>query len=61
MHALEEDIAKYEGEYDYVYAPIREQRIERVRELGLVSPEWDPAPQVGDSPSWKPITRSTTR
>lgn len=48
MHALEEDIAKYDGVYDEGYAPIRARRLERVRELGLVSPDWEPAPQVGD-------------
>ena len=48
MHALEEDIAKYHGRYDDGYAPIREDRLRRVRELGLVPEDNDPAPLVGD-------------
>ncbi|MEW4527987.1 arylsulfatase [Maioricimonas sp. JC845] len=47
MHALEEDIAKYRGRYDDGYEPVRRRRLERVRELGLVSPDWEMAPQVG--------------
>lgn len=48
MHALEEDIEQFAGMYDGGYAPIREARIERLLELGLIDPEWEPAPLVGD-------------
>jgi len=36
MHALEKDIAKYEGKYDAGYDAIRNARYERMIELGLI-------------------------
>ena len=36
MHALEKDIAKYEGKYDGGYEAIRKARYERMIELGLI-------------------------
>jgi arylsulfatase len=40
MHALERDIAKYEGVYDDGFEPIRAQRLQRARELGVLDPKW---------------------
>lgn len=37
MHALEHDIAKYEGKYDAGYDAIRDARYQRMIELGLIS------------------------
>ena len=48
LHALEEDIAKYRGRYDAGYGPIRLARFERLKELGLISPQWELSPQVGN-------------
>jgi arylsulfatase len=48
MHALPEDIAKYKGVYDAGYDAIRQARIQRLRELKLMSNSWTPAPTVGD-------------
>ena len=48
MHALEEDVAKYKGKYDNGYEPIRQARLERMRQMGLVDPKWTTAPIVGD-------------
>jgi arylsulfatase len=48
MHAREEDIAKYTGKYDAGYDEIRKQRVERLKQLGLINPQWTPAPTVGD-------------
>ncbi len=48
MQALPQDIAKYEGKYDHGYAPIREARIAKLKELGLLPDHWSPAPLVGD-------------
>ena len=36
MHALSRDIAKYKGKYDGGFAPIREARLKRLKEMGLV-------------------------
>jgi len=48
MHALPEDIAKYEGVYDRGYAPIRQERFAHMKELGLVDPPWKLSPVSGD-------------
>ncbi len=48
MHALEEDIAKYRGAFDAGYDAIRQARVKRLRELGLMPAEWSTAPTVGD-------------
>ena len=48
MHALEKDIAKYAGHYDAGYEATRARRLARVRDLGLINPEWELTPLVGD-------------
>jgi arylsulfatase A-like enzyme len=48
MHAKPADIAKYKGKYDAGYDAIRQRRFERQKQLGLVKPDWTPAPTVGD-------------
>ena len=48
MHALPEDMAKYEGKYDGGYAPVREARIRRLKELKLLPEHWEVTPQVGN-------------
>lgn len=58
MHALPEDIAKYQGRYDDGYEPIRAGRFERATQLGLIDPRWELAPQAGDwtavqLPAWE--------
>ncbi len=40
MHALEEDIAKYDGVYEDGFEPIREARLKRARALGLLDASW---------------------
>jgi len=52
MHALERDIAKYKGKYDGGYEPIRRQRFERMKAMGLIHKDWDLSPQAGD---WKGV------
>jgi arylsulfatase A-like enzyme len=48
MHALDEDIAKYQGKYDAGYDAIRRARFERLRKLGLVPTESKLTETVGD-------------
>lgn len=48
MHAPEEDIRRYRGKYDGGYGPVRQARLERMRELGLVDPSWELPAQAGD-------------
>jgi arylsulfatase len=48
MHALERDIAKYQGKYDGGYEPIRQARFERMKKLGLIDPAWHRTQTAGD-------------
>jgi arylsulfatase len=48
MHALEADIARYGGQYDRGYGPVRARRFERLRAMGLIARKWRLSPQAGD-------------
>lgn len=40
MHAPPEDIAKYKGKYDEGWDMMRERRLARMQEMGLIDPAW---------------------
>ena len=48
MHALPKDIAPYKGKYDSGFSPIREQRLTRLKEIGLVDSSTRLSPQSDD-------------
>jgi len=50
MHAPEDAVAKYKGKYDSGYAPVREARLAKMKELGLLpkNAEMTPAPGEWD-------------
>jgi len=48
MHALPQDIAKYEGRYDQGYDPIRQARFERMRSMGLLDERWALTPKTDE-------------
>lgn len=48
MHALPKDIAKYQGKYDAGFEPIRQARLRRLKQLGLVGDEVNLSPQADD-------------
>lgn len=50
LHAHEDDIARYEGRFDDGWDQLREQRIERMIEMGIISENWrlsERDPEVG--------------
>lgn len=53
MHAREKDIAAYRGRYDAGYAAVRAARWAKQKKLGLVAPDSETAPLVGDWSSVK--------
>ncbi|MBM4091852.1 MAG: arylsulfatase, partial [Planctomycetes bacterium] len=53
MHAKPADIAKYQGKYDAGYDAIRAARLQRLRALGLVDPDWELTPQRGGA--WEDV------
>ncbi|MEQ9412008.1 MAG: arylsulfatase [Fuerstiella sp.] len=48
MHALPEDVARYQGRYDDGYGAIRESRLQRMKELGVVASDIGLSPQAED-------------
>jgi arylsulfatase len=48
MHARPKDIAKYQGKYDSGYAPIRQARLNKMKELGVISADAEIGTQAGD-------------
>jgi arylsulfatase len=48
MHAKPEDIARYKGKYDAGYDAVRQGRLERLKQMGLIKSRWTPAPTAGN-------------
>jgi len=56
MHALEEDIAKYQGKYDAGYQATRAARFEKAQKLGLIDPAWKLSPTAEN---WESVKDKT--
>jgi len=50
MHALPEDMARYEGVYDRGWDKLREERYARMLDMGLIRPEWQLSDAYPDTP-----------
>ncbi len=48
MQAWPEAIAKYKGIYDQGYGQVRQGRLQRLLDLGIIDPLWQLSPQAGD-------------
>jgi len=55
LHALEEDIARYEGKYRGGWDKLRAARHEQMKGMGLVDPKWELAPRDEDAPPWEDV------
>jgi arylsulfatase A-like enzyme len=56
MHALPEDVAKYQGKYAAGYEPIRKARFEQAAKLGLIDPKQGMVPTAGN---WDKVADKT--
>lgn len=56
LQALPEDIAKYKGKYDIGWDSLRQQRLQRQRELGILSPEQTIAEHDPEVVYWNKLT-----
>ncbi|MGD1979260.1 MAG: arylsulfatase [Akkermansiaceae bacterium] len=54
MHALPEDIAKYDGKYDEGYAAVYEARLKKMKALGLLGADWQIPGPVG---TWSEVKK----
>ena len=52
LQAFEDDIAKYRGKYKIGWDKLREQRLKRQIESGLISPDWALSPRTPGIPDW---------
>lgn len=52
IQAFEEDIAKYRGKYKIGWDKLREQRLAKQKELGLVSADLELSPRTPKIPAW---------
>lgn len=55
LHALPEDIDKYEGRYDIGWDVLRERRYRRMRGLGLLDKDWPLSPRDPEVPAWEDV------
>jgi arylsulfatase len=53
LHALPEDIAKYHGKYACGWDALREQRLARMKRLGVVPPRAALSPRHARVPAWQ--------
>ncbi|MEM6988829.1 MAG: sulfatase-like hydrolase/transferase, partial [Pseudomonadota bacterium] len=55
LHALPNDIAKYEGVYDVGWDAIRTARHESLNGLGVLQEKWDITPRDKAAPPWQDV------
>ncbi|MCB1022617.1 MAG: arylsulfatase [Bryobacterales bacterium] len=53
LHAREEDIAAYKGKYAMGWDALREQRYNRMREMGVIDASWPLSPRDEESMPWE--------
>jgi arylsulfatase len=56
LQALPEDIAKYKGRYDIGWDSLRQERLKRQRELGILLPEQKISARDSEVPKWGNLT-----
>jgi arylsulfatase A-like enzyme len=52
LQAFEDDVAKYRGKYKIGWDKVRQQRLQRQIESGLISPDWALSPRTPGIPDW---------
>ena len=53
LHAHPEDIARYKGRFDAGWDVLREERLARMVEMGLIDPEWQLTGREPSQPAWE--------
>lgn len=53
LHAWPEDIAKYRGKYTCGWDALRDQRYQRLLELGIIDRKWALSPRDPEVPAWE--------
>jgi arylsulfatase len=55
LHALQEDIAKYRGNYGIGWDELRKRRHARMTRMGLVDKRWDITARDAEVPAWESL------
>ncbi len=58
LQAPEENIAKYQGVYDIGWDSLRQQRLERMKGLGIIKPAWELTPRDSLTPAWADLSEA---
>jgi arylsulfatase len=56
LHLPDKYIEKYKGRYDAGYDVLRQKRLKKMKQLGIVSPDAKPFPRLPMIPAWKDLT-----
>ncbi|GAA3888951.1 arylsulfatase [Leifsonia kafniensis] len=56
LHALEEDIQKYDGRFTEGWDALRQKRLERLVELGIIDGSWPMTDRDPSVPAWDDVT-----
>ena len=59
LHAHDDDIAKYKGRFDAGWDALREQRLERLVQSGLLDAQWKLSPRDPSQPAWTQAEHKT--
>ncbi len=53
LHAHPEDVARYRGRFDRGWDALREERLQRLIEMGIIHPDWRLSPRDPTQPPWQ--------
>ncbi len=56
LHAPDDWIDKYKGQYDAGYDVLRQTRLQQLKDLGFISPDAKPFPRLPTIPPWEELT-----
>ncbi len=56
IQAKQEDIDKYRGRFNAGWDKLREEKLKRMSDMGLIKPEWDVMKDIQGSPAWEEVT-----
>jgi arylsulfatase A-like enzyme len=59
LHARPEDVAKYDGRFAAGWDELREQRLRRQVEMGIISPDWPLTDRDPRVPAWDDVDEQT--
>ncbi|MCF7669639.1 MAG: arylsulfatase [Verrucomicrobia bacterium] len=61
LHAWEDDIARYEGDYMNGWAQLRKERYAEQLEMGIINPKWKLSPQDPAAADWNSLDEEKRR